>query len=347
MRTELFFNPNTEDKDQYFTRAAEIMRAATRGEVALSEKEKQEFAEYVMNLVEPEIDVLVRCERRSYGLDYYRADDFKGYLFAIVYSDFATFNEAEHLADKSKKYTFGTFLEQEVKKARRALYNGESDLTVNANRNRRYVTLAISKIVNEQEIDEESVTPEMIREEMEDKSISLEMIRTLMDNIKGNVYLGGMEDAENYLPDSKTDFTVEVTEKVDSIAHQKVKEVIDTFTKAELFILMKKFGYLGEKMYQLTDIELCCKDYFVEMVRIDDENEICFGDVKIEHPSRNTKIEDAIIIEKTHYVNAKFVKNRFAKIKRRIAELKGKISYEETFQYLEQCCIEVWNEKFA
>ena len=107
---------------------------------------------------------------------------------------------------------------------------------------------------------------------------------------------------------------------------KRKKEVLDSifndFSKLELFIFMKEFGFFGDKAKSMTAKELPYKDNFVEMAREDREcvKNIEFGNVQIKRPARNSGCEEEIFVESVYYVKEKFYSNKDAKIKRKFQD---------------------------
>lgn len=314
--------------------------------IELSKTEQKELENYVMELLLPEIETASRFKRRRMCLDSYKAEELNAILMMKVYEDFYKFNNPRFITDKSKKYAIQTFIDHKAHEAMRDLLVQERDLPVNAIRNLRLVTNAIIEIAEETEVTADDVTPEMVAEKLADKSISLKMIMSLMEIYHGNVSIEDMTDSDFRLQDNTMDlenkFVCELEESTEAV----LNSVIGKFSKLELFIMMKEFGFFGEKTKSMTAKELSYKDYFVAMAREDKDGDknIEFGSVHIKHPGRNTQSDDEILVEEVFYVKEKFYSNKVAKIKKKLAELAGQISMGEVEGCLEGYCWKKWRE---
>lgn len=299
-----------------------------------------------MELLLPEIETASRFKRRRMCLDSYKTEELNAILMMKVYEDFYKFNNPRFLTDKSKKYAIQTFIDHKAHEAMRDLLVQERDLPINAIRNLRLVTNAIVEIAEETEVAVDDVTPEMVAEKLADKSISMKMITSLMEIYHGNVSIEDMTDSDFRLQDNTMDLENKIVCELDESTTVVLDSVIGKFSKLELFIMMKEFGFFGEKTKSMTAKELSYKDYFVAMAREDKDGDknIEFGSVHIKHPGRNTRCEDEILVEEVFFVKEKFYSNKVAKIKKKLAELAGKISISEVEGCLEGYCWKKWRE---
>lgn len=356
MRTEFRF-PEGSNKELFLTRAArwtDSMRNGTVLEdgrclkVELAEDEKVELENYIMEILEPEIDIMVNAKKRKANLDYDKAEDLKVILMMKVYEEFYKFNNVEYLTNKEKQYTISTFLGHKTHEAMRELMIEERNLPVNAIRNLKVISDVIYVIASENEVGIDDVSPLMVYERLEDKSISYKMVLTLMDIYHGAISIDDMEDADNRLQDNTTDVADKLNLEMDKQTKDALNRVLYSFSKLELYIFMKEYGFLGEETRKMTAKEISYKDYFVALAREDQDGEknIEYGNVHIKRPGRNSGTFDEVFVESVFYVKEKFYSNKVAKIKKKIAELATKVEMKDLEGCLEEYCIALWNERY-
>lgn len=116
------------------------------------------------------------------------------------------------------------------------------------------------------------------------------------------------------------------------------------FSKLELYIFMKEFGFLGERVRSMTAKEMSYQDYFVMLAKEErnGEKNIEFGNVHIKRPGRNSGTEDEVFVESVYYVKEKFYSNKVAKIKKKLATLAGKIAMNDVAGCMEAYCNNLW-----
>lgn len=356
MRTEFRFTEGA-SKELFLTNAAKWTDSLRNGtiledgrclETELTEDEKVELENYIMAVLEPEIEIMVKAKKRKANLDYDKAEDLKVILMMKVYEDFYKFNNVEYLTDKEKQYTISTFLEHKTHEAMRELMIEERNLPVNAIRNLKVISDVIYVIASENEVSVDDVSPLMVFDRLEDKSISYKMVLTLMDIYHGTVSIDDMEDADDRLQDNATDVVDKLNLEMDKQTKDALDRIFYSFSKLELYILMKEYGFWGEETRKMTAKELSYKDYFVALAREDQDGEknIKFGNVHIKRPGRNSGTFDEVFVESVFYVKEKFYSNKVAKIKKKIAELATKVEMKDLEGCLEEYCMELWNERY-
>lgn len=207
---------------------------------------------------------------------------------------------------------------------------------------------AVLAIVEEQEISCDDVTAEMVHEKMSDKSISYKMVLSLMELYHGNLSVEDMDNSNECLHNNMDNLENKISNEIDGKTKEALDQVFMDFSKMELYIFMKEFGFLGEQIRSMTAKELSYKDYFVSIAREDRDGEknIEFGNVHIKHPGRNTAADEEIFVESVYYVKEKFYNNKVAKIKKKIASLKDKVSMVELEGCLEVYCMKLWKGKY-
>ncbi|MDD3138861.1 MAG: hypothetical protein PHX08_07815 [Lachnospiraceae bacterium] len=357
MRAEFLFNKETQKKETYFTEAALWVDSMRNGTILsdgrclvseLSEDEKQEFMNYLMGLLMPEIDTVTRFKKNRTSLNYHKTEELKAILTMKVYEDFHKFNNVNYLKNKQKRYTISTFVDHKAREAMRELLIQERNLHVNAIRNLRIIINTVVAIAEEQEICPDAVTPEMVYDRLNEKSISYKMVLSLMEIYHGVPSIDEMEDSDERLQDNTMNVEVRVNLDMDKKTNDILDSVFYDFSKMELFIFMKEFGFLGNKARSMTAKELSYKDYFVAMAREDKDGgkNIEFGNVQIKRPGRNSGCEEEIFVESVYYVKEKFYSNKVAKIKKKLAGLNGKLSVLDVQGCLEEYCIRLWKEKY-
>lgn len=356
MRTEFLFSKETK-KEEYFTKAAVWIDSIRNGKTLtdgrnlqeeLSEVEQQEYQNYLMELLLPEIETIVRFKRKHTGLDEYKTEELQAILSMKVFEDFYKFNNKDFLSDEEKRYTISTFIDHKAREAMREMLIQERGLPVNAIRNLRHVINAIITVSDEEEISTDVVTPEQVFDLLQDKSISFKMVVTLMDIYHGNTSIDDMEDSDERLQDITANVEDAINDELDNDTRAALDEVFNDFSKLELYIMMKEFGFLGERIRKMTAKELSYQDYFVDMAREDRDGEknIEFGDVQIKRPGRNSGIIDEVLVESVYYVKEKFYSNKVAKIKKKLAALGDKILITDIEGCLDNYCMKVWKERF-
>lgn len=356
MRVEFLFNEEVQSKEVYLTQAAawmDSMRNATvfpdgrclRDELSVAEK--KELENYIMEVLMPEIEIIAKAKKRKNDMDYDKAQDFKAILTMKVYDDFHKFNNVKYLTDKEKKYTISTFLEHKSHEAMRDMLVDERNLPLNVIRNLKLVNDAVIKIAKEEEIELDAVSALMVYEELTEKSISYKMVIALMDIYHGTISIDEMEDSDDRLQDNTKSVESKIELEMDKDTKDALDKVFGGFSKLELYIFMKEFGFLGNELRSMTVKELSYQDYFVSMAKddIDGEKNIEFGDVHIKRPGRNSGREEEILVESVYFVKEKFYSNKVAKIKKRLATLSGVISMNDVLGCLEAYCIELWKDK--
>ena len=357
MRAEFLFNKEVQNKEEYFTKAATWVNSMRKGTVLeddvclssdLSEAEKQELLEYIMEQLMPEIKTMAKFKKKRTSLEYYKAEELEAILSMKVYEDFHKFNNAEYLADKQKRFTISTFVEHKAREAMREMLIQERGLPVNVIRNLKLINDTVLVIAEEQEISHDNVTAEMVFEKLEGKSISYKMVISLMEVNYGTLSINEMEDSDDRLQDNTMDMDLKHCEEMDEETKEALDCVFDDFSKMELYILMKEFGFFGEKVRSMTAKELSYKDYFVAMAKEDKDGEknIKFGELHIKRPGRNSGTEEEIFVESVYYVKEKFYSNKVAKIKKKLAVLSGKTSMNDVAGLMEAYCIHFWKEKY-
>lgn len=357
MRAEFLFNKEVQNKEEYFTKAATWVNSMRNGTVLeddvclssdLSEAEKQELLEYIMEQLMPEIKTVAKFKKKRTSLEYYKAEELEAILSMKVFEEFHKFNNAEYLADKQKRFTISAFIEHKSREAMREMLIQERALPVNVIRNLKYINDAVLAISEEQKISHDDVTAEMVFERLSGKSISYKMVLSLMEVYHGTLSIDDMENVEDSLQDNMNNLENKLNEEIDNETKKILDQVFMDFSKMELYIIMKEFGFLGDQIRKMTAKELSYKDYFVSMAREDRDGDknIEFGNVQIKRPGRNSACDDEIFVESVYYVKEKFYSNKVAKIKRKLACLKDKISMPEVEGCLEGYCMELWKTKY-
>lgn len=357
MRAEFLFNKDEQSKEEYFTKAATWVNSIRNATVLLdgsclkedlSGTEQQELLEYVMEQLMPEIRTVARFKKKRTSLDEYKAEELEAILTMKVFEEFHKFNDADFLADKQKRYTISAFIEHKAREAMRELLIQERGLPVNVIRNLKLINDTVLAISEEQEISHDDVTAEMVFERLNGKSISYKMVISLMEVYHGVVSIDEMENVDESLQDNINNLEQRMNEEIDIDIKKILDQVFLDFSKLELYILMKEFGFLGDQIRKMTAKELSYKDYFVKMAREDRDGDksIEFGNVQIKRPGRNSACEDELLVESVYYVKEKFYSNKMAKIKRRLTLLKDRVSMAEIEGCLESYCMNLWEEKY-
>ena len=167
-----------------------------------------------------------------------------------------------------------------------------------------------------------------------------------MEVYHGTLSINEMENVEDRLQDNINNLESKLNEEIGVETKKVLDQVFMDFSKLEVYIVMKEFGFLGDQVRKMTAKELSYKDYFVSMAREDQDGDknIEFGNVQIKRPGRNSACDDEIFVESVYYVKEKFYSNKVAKIKRKLAWLKDKVSMTEIEGALEAYCINLWKE---
>ena len=356
MRAE-FLKKESEKKDEYFTKAATWMDSMRNGTVLedgrclqdeLSQVEQRELAENIMENLMPEIKMVAKFKKKRTGLDEYKAEELEAILVMKVFENFHKFNNVNHLNDKGKRYTISTFIENKAKEAMRDMIIQERNLPVNVIRNLRLINDVVLAVAEEQELDFDEVTAEMVYEKLDGKSISYKMVIALMEVYHGTISIDEMDNPDENLQKNISNYEKENHTELDKDTKKMLDQVFGDFSKLELYILMKEFGFLGDKARKMTAKELSYQDYFVGLAKEDKDGKknIEFGNVKIERPGRNKNLNEEVFVESVYYVKEKFYSNKVAKIKKRLAGLKDAISMEDVVGCLEDYCIRLWKERY-
>lgn len=174
------------------------------------------------------------------------------------------------------------------------------------------------------------------------------MVLSLMEVYHGTLSIDDMENVEDSLQDNMNNMESKLNGELDVETKKILNQVFMDFSKMELYIVMKEFGFFGDQIRKMTAKELYYKDYFVSMAREDRDGDknIEFGNVEIKRPGRNSACDDEIFVESVYYVKEKFYSNKVAKIKRKLASLKDKVSMTEIEGSLEAYCINLWKTKY-
>ena len=69
-----------------------------------------------------------------------------------------------------------------------------------------------------------------------------------------------------------------------------------------------------------------------------------FGDVRIQHPGRNTHAKE-LLIENVYFVKEKYYNNTVAKVNRKLASLEELIEMDDVKDCLESYCVNIWFER--
>lgn len=355
MRTEYLFE--TGKKEVFFTKAAAWIDSMRNGTSLadgrclmrdLSELEQQELMEYIMEQLLPEIKLVARFKKKRTYLDDYKAEELEAILTMKVFEEFHKFNNKKYLANKQKQYTISAFIEHKAREAMRDMLIQERGLPVNVIRNLKLINDIVQAIAEEEEIRNDEVTAEMVYERLSEKSISYKMVISLMDIYHGNLSIDEMENIEDSVQNNMVNVEQKIDAEIDIETRNKLDQVFRDFSKMEFYILMKEFGFLGDKIRKMTAKELSYQDYFVSMAREDKDGDknIDFGNVQIKRPGRNSGCDKELFVESVYYVKEKFYSNKVAKIKRRLTTLKDTISISDIEGCLEEYCINIWNERY-
>lgn len=355
MRAEYFFE--TGKKEEFFTKAATLIDSM-RNETSLvdgrclkhdlSEAEQQELLEYVMEQLIPEIKLVAKFKKKRTYLDEYKAEELEAILTMKVFEEFHKFNNVEYLANKQKQYTISAFIEHKAREAMRDMLILERGLPVNVIRNLKLINDIVQAVAEEEKISHDEVTAEMVYERLSEKSISYKMVIALMDIYHGNLSIDEMENIEGSVQNNMVNVEQKIDSEIDIETKNKLDQVFKEFSKLELYIFMKEFGFLGDKIRKMTAKELSYQDYFVSMAREDKDGDknIDFGNVQIKRPGRNSGCDEELFVESVYYVKEKFYSNKVAKIKRKLATLKDTVSMSDIEGCLEEYCINIWNERY-
>lgn len=354
MRVE-FLKKESEKKEEYFTKAATWMDSMRNGtsledgrciQAELSEEEQQELAENIMENLIPEIKTVAKFKKKRIGLDEYKAEELEAILEMKVFENFHKFNNVNYLSDKEKRYTISAFIENKAKEAMRDMMIQERNLPVNVIRNLRLINDVVLTVAEEEELNIDEVIAEMVYKKLDGKSISYKMVIALMEVYHGTISIDEMDNLDENLQSNLSNYEKKDNTELDKDTKKILDQVFGDFSKLELYILMKKFGFLGDKARKMTAKELSYQDYFVGMAREDKDGKknIKFGNVKIERPGRNKNLNEEVFVESVYYVKEKFYSNKVAKIKKRLAALKDVISMEDVVGCLEAYFIDLWKK---
>ena len=238
--------------------------------------------------------------------------------------------------------------EHKAREAMRDMLIQERGLPVNVIRNLKLINDIVQAVVEEEEVSHDEVTAEMVFERLSEKSISYKMVIALMDIYHGNLSIDEMENIEDSIQNNMVNVEQRIDTEIDIETKNKLDQVFMDFSKMELYILMKEFGFLGDKIRKMTAKELSYQDYFVSMAREDKDGDknIEFGNVQIKRPGRNSGCDEELFVESVYYVKEKFYSNKVAKIKKKLAWLKDKVSMVEIEGCLEAYCMRMWKKKY-
>lgn len=355
MREESLFTVTGNNKDAY-TEMAGVLESIRLGtplpngrnlKTELTAEEKKEAEDYIMRALLPEIHSVAKARAGRAQLSFDNEEVFEEILIEVVYKEFHKFNKDNHILEKGKKYELSSFIGQLAKTAMREMLIEERGLPINAVKNLRIITDLIIKISSEKEIGMDEVTAEMIFEELKDRSISYDMVVSLLRISRGNVSIGVMDDEENQIPDKTTNVEDAVLSEFDSEVKAAFDSVFACLSNLELFLFMQEAGYFGESIRRMTIKELSYKDFFIKLVKKDPDGEgkINHGDIRIDRPGRNSGTSEGITIESVDFVQEKFCRNKVAKVKKSIAKLGDKISYDEILRYMRGYCLDIWKQR--
>lgn len=355
MRAEYLFE--TGKKEEFFTKAAAWIDSMRNGTLLadgrclkrdLSELEQQELMEYVMVQLLPEIKLVAKFKKKRTYLDDYKSEELEAILTMKVFEEFHKFNNKEYLANKQKQYTISAFIEHKAREAMREMLIQERGLPVNVIRNLKLINDNVQAIAEEEEIGRDEVTVDMVYDRLSEKSISYKMVIALMDIYHGNLSIDEMENVEDSLQNNIENAEKKINSEIDIETKSKLDKVFGDFSKLELYILMKEFGFFGDEIRKMTAKELSYQDYFVSMAREDKDGDknIDFGNVQIKRPGRNSGCDEELFVESVYYVKEKFYSNKVAKIKRKLATLKDTVSMSDIEGCLEEYCMGLWKERY-
>ena len=69
-----------------------------------------------------------------------------------------------------------------------------------------------------------------------------------------------------------------------------------------------------------------------------------FGNVRIQHPRRNTRAEE-LLIENVYFVKEKYYNNTVAKVNKKISSLEETVEMDDVKDCLESYCVNIWLER--
>lgn len=208
----------------------------------LSQVEQRELAENIMENLMPEIKMVAKFKKKRTGLDEYKAEELEAILVMKVFENFHKFNNVNHLNDKGKRYTISTFIENKAKEAMRDMIIQERNLPVNVIRNLRLINDVVLAVAEEQELDYDEVTAEMVYEKLDGKSISYKMVIALMEVYHGTISIDEMDNPDENLQKNISNYEKENHTELDKDTKKMLDQVFGDFSKLELYILMKRHG---------------------------------------------------------------------------------------------------------
>ena len=326
--------------DEYMEEAVKWLRSMKNEEqlvdgrclaIELSEEEQKELSDYVYEIAYKEMmktagrHCLCKCDFGEYS------EDLFGNFAVVLMNRLHTFNDAECLKNKNKKYRFSTFLDELSKDAIRMTYAQKRGVSEHVEQRIQNVRQATRKIMATKGLKYSEVTPKMIArelaryttpEEVEDLlNISGVKISIEQRNEEDGVEKVAMENS-SYINTSIFDVLDYDTEKLFDAFFSKLSDI-------EKFFILIYVGCspLHDKMTlnQLSADELLVT--IVERSKKFNKN-ICVGTVVIPRPY-TSRTAEAVILEDVKYVNDSLIRYQRAQAKKTLMTLKSGLGFDD------------------
>lgn len=340
---------------QEFTKLARVAESIRKGTTLSdgsnlkndwSEKDKKIAEEHIILELMPVIDEISKEKSRKHSFNFDKEENYHQILLIMVFEEFPKFNKIDPSKGEQKTFEIEAFLGILGRASYRSLLAEEYGVSEKTVINMNKVNRAWVEVLIEGECRTETELIEKIYMKMKDSGMSKDMIYKLYMLLSGKVSIETIPNFEELLVDENSDVELNARFGIDAKTKEKMDAVFATLSDVELFILMRKFDLLGVKIGRMTIKEISCQDYYVEMARKDKRaaNHIEFGNVRIQHPERNTRAEE-LLLENVYYVKEKYYQNTSNKIDKKLETIENVVKLDDVKGCLEEYCYSIWHER--
>ena len=305
MRTE-FYQQEVESTKNYLTRAARIYDSIKNGtpleagnvlKDTITETEKSEFMEYIMDIMNPIIVRVVECESKASHLTFQVQEILLSRVYEMIMTDFTSFNNRK---DDQTEYSLETFIKSKIGDIIRNAVAEDQGIGVNRSRQRNLVFRTRATIAREKQIDEAEVSVDEIcaRIDAENKkknyrNVSRKLVMELLGLEKGLVSISDMEENGEQLGCLQNGLVTEFDSEMDYDTVVILDEAFSSFSGLDYYILMKEFGFYGEVIRNQEMVEFVENPLFKRLFTMDETIRSKSDPVKTSYNKKN-KIKKAL-----------------------------------------------------
>lgn len=335
MRTDFIWNKDLETIEQYMTRGAEILRMMNAGELDLcmTHEEQEDVKSQIFTVALNEVKKAfpyMNLYKKGLHED---MEDFYAYFAEVLVKRLHTYNFADNLIRKDKKYRFVTFLNDLSGEVIRKTYAAKHGVPLYVEIELQRLKKIRKSVASSLGIYEEDVTPEMIAEASE-RSISPYEVKAIFEFTSHHKSLEHIIEEGTTLDKAFHD-KEDVETDVFDVLEFDVRKVFDGFfsrlTDIEKYFVLVQVGCSDERL-SMTYQQIGMDELFVAIVEADTKfsKNVSVGQVVVERPDRRSvKGYQKLVVENVKHVTFTFVQYMKPKTEKKLLILKNSLKMSD------------------